>query len=838
MDIAFTSVRVRPAHVRQVAAWFSACAVALLPLVASGQNAKQTSADAHFETHIRPVLVSKCLSCHGPDKQESGLRVDTLQALLEGGDSGAAVEAGDLDASLLIEAIRYEGFEMPPSGKLDDETIGHFETWVESGAKWPEHETLRKQSGVFTQADRNLWAFRPIDRSSPPSVDLPPELGDWSHNPVDQFVYQHMNSKGITPAPRADETTLLRRLYLGLTGIAPTPSQVDAYNRNPSPDRWPELVDQLLASEAYGEHWARHWLDLVRYSESDGWNQDAHRPHIWRYRDWVVEAFNSDMPYPEFVRHQLAGDEVAGDDPNPLAAAGYLRLGIYEYNQRDARGHWNDIMNEITDVTGDVFLGLSMSCARCHDHKFDPIAQKDYFALRAFFEGISWRDDVVAATDAEKAAYEVEHAKWLEATAEIRSKIEQIEKPYIEKKWASTVDKFPVDIQACFHMPIGDRTSWQNQMAYLVSRQFLEEGGGPFKSLKKEDKAARDKLLDELKQFDSIKPRPLPQLMTATDFDGITSPTVIPDDADRKPIEPGYLTVLNHLPSLPTQIDTEDESIRKRTSGRRTALAKWIGDPENPLTTRLIVNRVWQQHFGEGLVATSSDFGTQGSPPSHPGLLDWLTANYVDGGWKMKQLHRMILNSETWKLATDHPKASEFTQLDPNEQLLWRWRVRRLTAEQIRDSMLLASGELEAKVGGPSVAESQPGRSLYLKSFRNKNDTFLHGFDIANGLRSVAVRDSTTTPTQSLLLINGSYALDRARALAKRLEKEHSLDTAKMIRAAYRCIWGRAPTTEQHRRALEFLDVHQGEDQQAVNHDKLVDFCHVLFNANQFLYVE
>lgn len=832
------------------AAFIAPLAVGILAIFAGGACADETASpqdkSAHFEQNIRPVLVAKCLSCHGPDKQEGSLRVDTFEALQAGGESGSAVEPGSVDASLLIEAIRYDGLEMPPSGKLDDKTIADFEMWVSTGAKWPEHTALREQTGLVTDGDRQWWAFQPLDRSLPPAVEIPVALSHWRDNPVDQFVYAKMSAAGITPAPQADDRVLLRRLYLDVTGLPPSPEQIDAYVEDLSPGRWPALVDSLLDSPAYGEHWARHWLDLVRYSESDGWNQDAYRPHIWRYRDWVVDALNGDMPYPEFVRKQIAGDEMpsteSGDDtnadPQGLAAAGYLRLGIYEYNQRDARGLWNDVMNEITDVTGDAFLGISMGCARCHDHKFDPIPQQDYFALRSFFEGISWRDDLVAATESQELDYKAKNAKWLAATEAIRSEIAKVEKQYVDRKWVSTVDKFPLDIQACFHMPVADRTSWQNQMAYLVSRQYLEEGGGPFKSLAKADAATRDKLLAELAQFDAIKPKPLPPLMTVTDFDGMISPTFIPEEASRTAIAPGHLTVMQHLEELRSDAAADSWQIRKGTSGRRTALARWIGSKHNPLTTRLVVNRIWQQHFGRGLVSTSSDFGTQGTMPSHPQLLDWLTASFVDGGWKTKDLHRLILNSAAWKQATDHPNATEYTLLDPSENLLWRWRVRRLSAEQIRDAMLLASQELKQTVGGPSVEELQPRRSLYLKSYRNKSDTFLHGFDVANGLRSVAVRDTTTTPTQSLLLINGSYALGRARALASWLEKQHALDTRKIVRDAYLRCWSRFPSSEEEARAIEFLGVGSGEDQQPVSHEKLTDFCHVLFNANQFLYVE
>ena len=594
------------------------------------------------------------------------------------------------------------------------------------------------------------------------------------------------------------------------------------------------MVDRLLEDERYGEHWARFWLDLVRYSESDGWNQDAFRPLIWRYRDYVVNAFNSDKPYPKFVLDQLAGDEVDGDYPEGLIAAGFMRLGIYEYNQRDARGQWNDIMNEMTDVAGDVFLGMSVSCARCHQHKFDPIPQKDYFKLRAFFEPVCWKDNVVAATQDQKREYQEKLAVWEKETQTIRDDLAKLLEPYEKKKWASTVDKFPLDIQACFHMDPKDRTSWQEQMSYLVSRQYLEEGNGPYKSMKKEDVEKREALEKELAKFDHLKPKPLPEIMAAMDFPGMISPTVIPEDSRRAPVSPGVLEVLSSIVELPSLSETK---IREGAAGRRTALAKWIGDSRNPLTTRVIVNRIWQQHFGQGLVATSSDFGHLGETPTHPELLDWLTATFIEQGWSFKKLHKQILMSATWQQSARHPEANQYQSVDPAERLLWRARVRRLQAEQIRDAMLVSSGEMSQKVGGPSVTEDKPRRSLYLKSFRNQNDTFLHGFDVANGLQSVALRDNTTTPTQSLLLLNGKYALGQASKFADRLAAMQ-LPPDETLRMAFRWTWGREPSQREWEKATQYVNYVAGEDAPAIEVDKLSDFCHILFNSNQFLYLE
>lgn len=814
-----------------------------------------------FETHIRPILVTKCVKCHGEHKQEGGLRLDTREALLRGGDSGPAIVPSHSDQSLLLEAVRYESLEMPPTGQLEEKQIQHLQRWVDGGAFWPENSgPLREGPTAVTDEDRQWWAFQPVQTHVIPEVH-----GDqWSVNAVDRFVLDAMNARQLTPAPRANERSLVRRVYFGLIGLPPSVDELQSFSDQSAAigfgAAWKNLVERLLDDPRYGEHWARFWLDVVRYAESDGWNQDAYRPHIWRYRDYVINAFNSDKPYPDFVREQLAGDEIRQDNPEHLAAAGFLRLGIYEYNQRDARGLWNDIMNEMTDVTGDAFLGLSIGCAKCHDHKFDPILQADYFRLRAFLEPVIWRDDLVGATVAEKQTYAQQLAQWEEATESIRRQIDSLTRPYIDRKWKSTVDKFPLDIQACFNKPAAERTSWEHQMAYLVSRQFEEEGGGPLKNMKKEDKAQYDLLQKELAAFDNIKPKPLPQLMTVTDFDGVIAPTVIPDIADAEPVVPGYLTV---MAPADKPVLTATKALPHST-GRRTELAEWIGDGNNPLTMRVVVNRIWQQHFGRGIVATPSDFGHLGLAPTHPELLDWLVTEFVEHNFSMKHLHRLILASSTWQQSAHHPEAGEHQRIDPADSFLWRARIRRLSAEQIRDAMLLCSGELDQKRGGPSVESKVPRRAVYVKSFRNTPDSFLSAFDIANGLQSTSERTATTTPVQSLLMMNGDYPLGRAKKFAERLARMYSTPEEQLI-AAVEMAWGRRPTEVELDWSLQFLtadskatrdlqlanlSAEQGDEElereadnanphaDVVQRQRLVDFCHILLNSNEFLYIE
>ncbi|MCA9232122.1 MAG: DUF1553 domain-containing protein [Planctomycetales bacterium] len=687
---------------------------------------------------------------------------------------------------------------------------------------------LPGQSAVGEDSD--WWAFQPLEKPALPEI----ESETWSQNPIDRFVYQRMAEREIQPAPQADWETLVRRLYFDLLGLPPTPEQIEEFTADQSPGAWERLVDRILADPRYGEHWARFWLDLVRYAESDGWNKDSYRPHIWRYRDYVVQSFNDDKPYPEFVMQQLAGDEIEGDDPENLIATGFLRLGIYEYNQRDARAHWNDIMNETTDVVGDVFLGMGMACARCHDHKFDPILQTDYFRLRAFFEPLVWQDDVPGATKAEQASYEEKLAVWKAATAEIQQRIDALLDPYREQKWESTVEKFPLEIQACYRKASELRSSWEHQMAYLIGRQFVEEGVGLLEGMKKEDKLKHEELLEELAAFDGQKPEPLPEVMSVSDARGPISPTVIPDDYKATPIEPGYLSVLS------TAADDAEiaNASTTSTSGRRTALAEWIGRADNPLTTRVIVNRIWQQHFGQGIVSSASDFGHMGRPPSHPQLLDWLTTWFIENGWSIKSLHRQILTSATWKQSSFHPESMECQARDPAGELLWRAPIRRLKAEQNRDAMLAVSGELQEEVGGPSVAADVPRRSLYVKVMRNTPDPLLQLFDASSGLSSVAQRNTTTTPTQSLLMINGDFALARARHFAERLLAQQQATIGETLDYGFRLAWGRGPTAEELAKAIQFLGQQSEEDSAEVDVKDLAEFCHVLLNSNEFLYVD
>jgi hypothetical protein len=803
-------------------------------LLAMPVFAAEPDADAlkFFEMKVRPILSENCFKCHGPAKQKGGLRLDSRIGVLKGGENGPAVVPGRRDESLLVEAIHYEGLEMPPAGKLDADKIAILTRWVELGAPWPASEPPSAAAAAtaarprITDEDRKFWAFQPI-RPRP----VPAPAGDrWSRNPIDRFVFARLAAEGLAPAPEADRLTLIRRASFDLTGLPPAPEDVDAFLADGDPRAYEHLVDRLLASPRYGERWARHWLDLVRYAESDGYRADAYRPETWRYRDYVIRAFNDDMPYDRFVTEQLAGDELAPGDPALMVATSFLRLWIYEHNQRDVHEQWRAILNDLTDVTSDVFLGLGMGCARCHDHKFDPILQEDYYRLQAFFTPLLPRDDLPIGTAAEWRGYQEKLAAWEAATAEVRAAIAAIERPYQEKAAKGAIDKFPKETQAIYFKPESERTPLEEQVYYLVARQVIDEQEKP--KLSAEDKTRLKALEKQLAAFDRQKPEPLPVAFTVSDVGPSAPPTRILGDRSGREIAPGFLTLLDPAPAR-----IKRNPAAANSTGRRTALARWLTRPDNPLPSRVMVNRLWQYHFGRGLVSTPSDFGRLGELPSHPELLDWLAAEFVAQGWSLKAMHRLIMTSATYRQTALRPAPAVVRQKDPENRLLWRMNTRRLEIEPIRDAMLCVSGELDTTMGGPAVASTEPRRTIYAKVMRNTHDPLCDAFDAPDGSNTTPTRNITITPTQSLILINGAWTLARAKALARRLERIAGSDGVERITLAYRLAFGRVPTQAELSDAEAFLTRESGATA-STDSPAWIDFCHALLNANEFLYVD
>jgi cytochrome c553 len=812
-----------------------------------------------FETKVRPLLAAKCFACHGPQKQSSGLRLDARAPILQGGDSGPAIVPGHPEKSLLVEVTHPATGRMPPTGKLKAEEAAVLVQWVKLGAPWGV-ESAPAAKGTAAGADfrnpksaaaKSWWAFQPLRKPPVPAV----ADGGWSRNPIDRFVFLRLKAEGLTPSPEADPATLIRRVYLDLIGLPPSPEEVEAFvkeyaaeqsaaTRTPNTQHrrpntaYDRLVDRLLASPRYGERWARKWLDLVRYADSDGYRIDDYRPHAWRYRDYVIRSFNDDKPYDRFVQEQLAGDELFPGQPEALVATGYLRHWIYEYNARDVRGQWTTIQNDLTDTTGDVFLGMGVQCARCHDHKFDPILQKDYFRLQAFFAPILPREDLIAATDAERQEYRTRLSAWEAKTASLRTQIEEIEARYRPKAAQEAIEKFPQDIQAMIRKPVSARAPFEHQLAELAYRQVDYEYNRLETKFKPEDKEKAIALRKQLSAFDKEKPEPLPVAFAATDAGPAAPPVYIPKKG-KEPVEPGFLTVLDEAPAKVAPLPN--------STGRRAALARWLTRPDNPLTARVIANRVWGWHFGTGLAANASDFGKLGEKPTHPELLDWLAATFVSGEagadadladpskskskstsksktaaavgqdagaptpntqhrtpWSLKALHRLLVTSATYRQASAARPAAMVK--DPENRLYWRGSTHRLEAEQIRDAVLAVTGELDLKAGGPGVVATEPRRTIYTRVMRNNRDPLLDVFDLPQFFSSASSRDTTTTPVQSLLLFNSQLLLLRAKALAGRLEREVSGDEASLIDRAFRLTYGRAPRAEETAAARKFLD--------------------------------
>ena len=783
-----------------------------------------------FTEHVQPILKSRCWSCHShAAKKDSGsLMLDSRGALVTGGDSGSALDEAKPDESLLLVAVRYvEDYpRMPPKGKLPEEEIKILVDWVKQGAPWPGDAgaTPIVAREKITAEDRAYWAFQALKETAPPNVADPA----WNANPIDRFLRARLDAEQLAPSPPAEPADLIRRVYFDLTGLPPTPEEVAEFIRDASPQAYAALVDKLLASPRYGERWARHWLDLVRYAESDGYRIDDYRDEAWRYRDYVVQALNDDKPYDQFVREQLAGDEIAPDDPAAQTAVGFLRHGIYEYNSRDVRTQWTVMLDDVTDVVSDVFLGLGMGCAKCHDHKFDPILQKDYFRLQAFLAPMQPHDDLPTATKADQAKHQLQQAAWEKKAAKVLADLEKLEAPARASAERAAINKFPEDIRAMLEKPYAERTPFEKQLAALAYRQVTYEFDRldrKFKDEKKEQLVALRKKLSELTDG---RPAPLPHAMTVRDV-GREAPEVrIPKKAG-DPIPPEFLEVLGEpAPQIvpPPGLDS---------TGRRTALANWLTKPDHPLTTRVIVNRVWQYHFGRGLVPTASDFGRLGEKPSHPELLDWLAIEFVREGWSLKKLHRLMVTSQAYRqnsgqlpvaggqlkekspnglaagLASRSGTAKDPLLVDPENRLLWRMPNRRLDAEQVRDALLAVTGKLDLEAGGPAVGFSESRRSIYCRVTRNTRDPLLDVFDAPEGFQSAASRNVTTTPTQALLLMNSPLLLDQARSFADRLRKLYP-DEAKSsdvdadrIAAAFRLAFGREPSASEQSAAVKFL---------------------------------
>jgi hypothetical protein len=730
------------------------------------------------------------------------------------------------------------------------------------------------KSGKFKHGD---WPFKPPQRPAVPTVSE----ASWVTNSIDAFILAKLEEKGLRPNQPADKRTLLRRITFNLTGLPPTLEETAAFLKDESPDAYLKVVDRLLASPRYGERWAQHWLDVVRYAETDGFKQDAVRPNAYRYRDYVIKAFNNDLPYDRFVLQQLAGDELEPNNPDAIVATGLNRLYPDEYNAANIKQRRQEIMDEVTDVTGLAFMGLTMGCAQCHDHKFDEILQTDYFRLQAFFTPMLPRDDVVIASAEERREFAAKQAAWEDATREIRAEIDAILQPHVEKAFRDAIEKYEQDIQAILLMKPQDRSEQQKQWAVQAEKLLDGKSEEAIKKLKAKEKDRYEELKKKLAEFDHLKPKPLATAMTISDAGRQAPPTYrLATGNFRKPqeeVQPGFPNFLGA-----TEASIGPSSQATESTGRRSALARWLTRPDHPLTARIMMNRVWQHHFGVGIVGTSNDFGAMGDEPTHPELLDWLAVEFIERGWSLKAMHRLMVTSAAYQQSSfvdptndQHAKARE---ADPENNLLWHFRRRRLDAESIRDAMLQVSGELNLRMFGPSArpdlpkgfkstyawqADEKPEdrnrRSIYVFARRNLRLPLLESFDSPDMHNSCARRANTTTAPQALLLLNSEFTLAQARYWTGQLLEDfcECEDDTALFQTAYERAFGRPATEDELEAARGFVDAQaktiaaQGTDVKPellptptsyklppARAAALVDLCHALLNSNEFLFVD
>jgi len=721
---------------------------------------------------------------------------------------------------------------------------------------------------TWSAEQRRHWAFVPPARPEPPAV----ANKAWARNPLDAFILRPIEDAGLAPAPEAARATLIRRLRFDLTGLPPSPEEVEAFEADPAPDAYERLVDRLLGSPQYGERWARHWLDLARFAESDGFKSDKARPNAWRYRDWVVKALNDDLPYDRFLALQLAGDEVAPGDHDAFIATGFNRAFPFEDNNMVPGLNQQLMLDDLTDTTTSVVLGLTVGCARCHDHKYDPISQKDYYRVQALFAAAKVDDGHVLAPPEDQAAHAIVAGEHEAKVDRLRRQIEVIEKPYAAEILGGKLARLPAEVREAFEADPAARTPRQEELLRKNAKAMAVDPKKMMAALPEDARAAWKGRRSEMDALAALAPTPLPTATGMTD----TGPDAPPVHLRQKGnfarpgdvVAPGFLSVL-------ASVEAPKAEPTAATSGRRKALADWIARPENPLTARVVVNRLWQGHFGRGIVATTSDFGTQGTIPTHPELLDWLATELVARGWSLKAVHRLMVTSAAYRQSS--AATAKTLEDDPDNLLFSRMARRRLEGEAVRDALLTAAGRLDTRVGGPSVfpdlppgvdakgswprsasAADRDRRSLYVFVKRNLKYPLFDAFDVPDTNLTCPERNISVNAPQALMLLNSGLVLDHARGLAGRVytagaEADRG-DLGTLADRAFRLALARQPSPDERARAITFLRDQPAqisgnaeaptlpdpmpEGPTPAQAAALVDFCHALLNLNEFVFVD
>ncbi|MBL8865023.1 MAG: DUF1553 domain-containing protein [Planctomycetia bacterium] len=687
----------------------------------------------------------------------------------------------------------------------------------------------------FAEEPVDHWAWK-----KPVRPTIPKSKHD---SPIDAFVSRQLAASGLCFAKPASKQQLIRRVTFDLTGLPPTPEEIDAFEKDNSPKAYENVIDRLLASPHYGERWGRHWLDLARYADTNGYEHDEVRPNAWRYRDYVIRSFNEDKPYDRFILEQLAGDEAFPGDANAHIATGFNLLGPDMTDSADQAQRRQNTLNDMTDTAGLVFLGMTMACARCHDHKFEPIPQTDYYRLQAFFVGAEFRTNLEVASPTERQKFEAAKKEYDRLTQTIRGAIAAIDGPARKKLFEAKLTKLPAEAQVAHRTPPEKRDGGMIELVDQSAKKVAVTDAEVEKALKADELKELKKLRQQLKAFDAKKPGAMPVAMGMVDRSPTPPKTYLLERGEitnkADVVEPGFPTTLRS----DRKAITATVTALPQSSGRRLALAKWITGPDNPMTARVIVNRLWQQHFGRGLVPTASDFGVRGERPTHPELLDWLAVEFAETGWSFKRMHKTMLLSETYRQST--VASPEAIAKDPENKLYSRMNRIRLEGEVVRDALLAISGRLNSKMGGPGVyppippeaAKGSKGgwpvsadpqdrvrRSIYTFQRRNLRHPFLEAFDQPDSNLSCPKRERSTTAPQALALLNADESVEAAKALGDRLANEPE---ATRIERAYRLTLGRGPTAKERERAEEFL-----------KDSPLAELCRALFNTNEFVYLD
>lgn len=823
---------------------------AMLLVVASLSCAQDSaeSRDSFFEEQVRPILEENCLKCHGGRSKIKGeFDMSTREGLLTGGELGEVVDLEAPADSLYLEMLSYkdEEHEMPPDGQLDRELIDTLTDWLNRGVPWTEGEagTLHYYGEDDEEDDgprivrgtASHWSYQAVTRPEAPEVDN----FMWRSHSIDRFIYAKLDEAGLKPSQLASKATLIRRAYYDLIGLPPTPTEVRAFVKDRSSGSYEAMLDYLLASPHYGEKWGRHWLDVVRYAETNGYERDSKKPHMWRYRDYVIDAFNDDMPYDQFIVEQLAGDEMDEVTESRLVATGYYRLGIWDDEPVDKDQSLYDMLDGVIDTTGRAFLGMTIGCARCHAHKIDPISHEEYYQFLSFFNGMTNQKRQPEITSLlsshEQAIYDQKVAERKERLNELEKATRALDEPLRAflalDQPGNTKRPRREDLDRVMRIHGKDLVSDDVREAYEALR------------------------MDHRRLSDEEIPGRFATTVSEIDATGREGFVFIRGNPHVKgdPVEPGFFSVLN-----PPKAVIPEAKEGAKTSGRRRVAAEWIASGQNPLTARVMVNRIWQHHFGRGIVATTNDFGSAGLKPTHPELLDWLAAEFVESGWKIKAMHKRIMMSRAYRMSS--AGNAEGLEKDPQNNLLWRFSMRRLTAEEIRDSILFVNGTLNTRVGGESFyptlpqealeMSSQPQniwgksspeeerrRSLYIHVTRSILTPLLMDFDFADTDSSCPVRFVTTQPAQALNMLNSAFVNEQAAVLADRLRAEARGDARRQVRLALNLTTSREPTEEEIERGLRFI--HELQEKDGISHELALNrFALLTLNLNEFIFLD